>query len=172
MYVYVYKYTYSSPVFVSLIHTYAYTHTCRSPETARGNILDLKGRTREFGKIGGCNTSNLIFRLSERRTSSRLSRQGEGHSLQRILHARRHRCVSTFTYTHTHTHTSHIPHIHGHLSRCDGSEKRACINARSRARVNREIITLRGANARAIRPVHSLPFPFEASNEKYKRDRR
>lgn len=152
----------------SHLYTHTHTHTCRSPETARGNILDLKGRTREFGKIGGCNTSNLIFRISERRTSSRLSRQGEGHSLQRILHARRHRCVSTFADTHT----SHIPRTHWHLSWCDSSEKRACINARSRARVNREIITLRGANARAIRPVYSLPFPSVTSNEKYKRGRR
>lgn len=102
MYVYVYKYTYSN-IFVSL-----HTHTCRSPGIGQRNILDLVGGTTEsLGKVGGCNASNLIFRISEGRTSSRLSRRGEGHSLQSAYYTPAATDAYRLLHTHAHTHTPH-----------------------------------------------------------------
>lgn len=161
MYVCMFTYIniHTPPPSPSSSHLYTRIHTCRLPETARGNILDLKGRTWELGKVGGCNTSNLIFRISEGRTSppSSITTRRGAFSSAHITRPSPPTRIDFYTHTYIHPTYTHI-YIYTHLSRCDDSEKRACINARSRARVNREIITLRGANARAIHPFPACRF--------------
>lgn len=147
MYVYVYKYTYSSPLplRLRLTYTHIYTHarTCRSGETARGDILDLTGRTGKSSR----EKSEAVTHVKS--LSSEFPRDGLPlvyHDVARgILFSAYYTPAATGAYRllhiHAHTYPAHstcrrtYTHTHTHLSRCDGSEKRTCINARSRARV-------------------------------------
>lgn len=98
------------PPRLRLTYTRIHTPTCRiRPKTARGKIFwILWGRTRELGKIGGCNTSNLIFRISEE-GGLPLVYHDEARG---ILFSAYYTPAATDAYrllhTHTHTHTSHI----------------------------------------------------------------
>lgn len=168
MYVYVYKYTYSSPpVFVSLIHAYTHLRAVFARKRPEEKYFGSYGEERESSEKSEAVTRQILSSEFPRREdflSSITTRRGVFSS----AHITRPPPPTRIDFY------THIPHTYTyiHPSRCDDSEKLACINARSRARVNREIITLRGANARAIRPFSACRFPFRASKERYKRDRR
>lgn len=168
MYVCMFTYIniHTPPPSPSSSHLYTRIHTCRLPETARGNILDLKGRTWELGKVGGCNTSNLIFRISEGRTSppsSITTRRGAFSS----AHITRPSPPTRIDfYTHTYIHPTYT-HIYIHTPIPMRRQWKTCMYKRAITRACKS----RNYNAsRSERSCHSsvssLPFPSVAPNEK------
>lgn len=128
MYIYVYKYTYSPhPTLVSLI----YTHTrAVLPKNGQRNILDFTRRMGERSRKkppgAATHAPDHIFR---RKTPLFRSTKRGTFSSGRILHI-------TDAYRLLHRHTRRIS-MRRHVKPC----------MYRRARIKREIITLRGANA-------------------------
>lgn len=102
------------------------------------------------GDVGSCETRpDYIFPKRDTPLSRASISRNEGHTFSFLAHIAFAR-ATTDAYIDFYTHARTPPHTHTHTrSRVFDDSETPCIDARSRARVNREIITLRGAkNAR------------------------